>query len=81
MPLYSSKNLFPNHTLYPSLEIGFDFDGLNDYNSVRASKKNVSLLSDLDNTIIGGKQKKQSLDSSPDNNHLKAKKFEGNNIK
>jgi hypothetical protein len=81
MSLFPSKNLFTSVSLYPSLISEFDFSYLNDYNSIRASKKNISLFNNLENNIIGGKERKQSLDSSPYDNIVKGKKFKGNEVK
>lgn len=81
MALYPSNNLFPSHNLYPSLVISFDFSDLTNYNNIRPSRKNASLSSNLEDTIIGGREKTSNLDSSPENNRLSQSRIIGNKIK
>ena len=81
MSLYPSNNIFPNKYLFAGISVTFAFDETKNYNSIKTSRKNATLLSDLDNNIIGGREKTNNVTSLSKSISLSPSKIQGNKIK
>ena len=74
-------SLYPSNNLFAGISVTFAFGETKNYNSIKTSRKNATLLSDLDNNIICGREKTNNVTSLSKSISLSPSKIQGNKIK